>query len=355
MATYNSKRTYNKKLPEGGANYNSGPFAIIILDKGSGIDNIKNILANVYIDDNGLADDNIVVFATLSIKDSSTSSTDSILVTNNVTVSDLGNGNDYLESIIGNVNISDYGLGNESSLNITGAFFVIDSNNMLQPLGVLVTNDSRYELLPATRDYVEEIPGRHGEFDFGTEFKAKALELHVVTDEGYEPLQKAHLQRLFAKYLDPTKGYKTLIFSDDVEKTYIVKYSGKIDISNYPSWFEFVIPFKMSEPFIIGSIEKSITGTGTAKNDGTFETGIVVEIKGPATNPSLTIGTETMSYTGTIATGQTLVIDTDKKTAKIGSSNVIANYNGKFPMLQPGETLVTSSSNITIRWRDRWL
>ncbi|MDR7856067.1 distal tail protein Dit [Tissierella sp.] len=354
MANYNSNRIYNKKLTDGGANYNSGPFTIIILDNGSGIDDIKDILANIDILDTAISDELISLVATIDILDNSTSSDDAISIINNLNVSDSAIGNELL-SIMANLNVSDSGIGNDSDISIAGAFFVIDSNNILHPLGVLVTNDSRFELLPSTRDNTEEIPGRHGELDFGTEFKARPLELHVVTKEGYSPLEKSHLQRLFANYLNPTKGYKTLIFSDDVEKTYMVKYSGKIDITNHPTWFQFVLPFKMSNPFIIGSFEKSLIGSGSLINEGTFETGLIIEISGPTTNPTLTIGGKSLSYTGTIPSGQKLIIDTEKQTAKIGSTNAMANYNEAFPLLFPGETSVTAPSNVTIKWRDKWI
>lgn len=354
MANYNTRRTYNKKLPDSGANYNSAPFAIIVLDNGSGIDDIKDIFANIDVVDTGIADDNILLFANIEIVDQSNTSNDNISITSNVSISDNAIGNEFL-SIMANLKISDSGIGNDFGVSTAGAFFVIDSDNILHPLGVLVTGDSRYELLPATRDNSEEIPGRHGEIDFGSEFKARPLELSVVTNEGYAPLEKAHLQRLFAKYLNPTKGYKTLIFSDDVEKTYMVKYSGKIDLTNHPTWFQFVIPFKMSDPFIIGSFEKIRVGSGTLVNEGTFETGLIIEISGPATNPSLTIGGEVLKYNGTIPSGQKLIIDTEKEIAKIGSNNALADYNGMFPLLYPGETNVVAGNNVTIRWRNKWI
>lgn len=135
----------------------------------------------------------------------------------------------------------------------------------------------------------------------------------------------------------------------------MVKYSGKIDITNHPTWFQFVIPFKTSNPFIMGSFEKTQIGSGTLVNEGTFETGLIIEISGPVTNPSLTIGGQTLSYTGTIPNGQKLIIDTGKETAKIGSNNAMANYNGVFPLLYPGETSVTAPNNVIIKWRDKWL
>jgi len=354
MANYNSGRFYNKKLTVGGANYNSGPFTIIVLDNGSGLDDIKDIIANVDILDTGIADEKILLVANIEVIDQSVTSDDNISIINNISVSDNAIGNELL-SIVAHLNISDSGIGNDYGVSIVGAFFVIDSNNILHPLGVLVTGDSRTELLPSTRDSTEEIPGRHGEIDFGTEFKARMMELSIVTNNGYIPLEKAYLQRLFAKYLDPTKGAKTLIFSDDIEKSYLVKYSGKIDPTNHPTWFQFVLPFKMSDPFINGSFEKTLIGSGKLVNNGTYETGLIIEIASPATNPSLTIGGKTLSYTGTIPSGQKLIIDTDKETTKIDSTNAMAGYNGVFPLLYPGEISVTASSNVTIKWRDKWI
>lgn len=297
MATYNSARLYNHKITDGGANYNSAPFIIVISDSAIGQDFI---------------------------------------------------------SMQANISVSDVAEGFEN-IGVAGAFFSVDSNRYLQPLGVLVIGDSRYELLPATRDITEEIPGRHGEIDFGVQFTTRLLELHVATDEGNSSLQKAHLKRLFASYLDPTKGEKTLIFLDDMEKTYLVKYSGKIDVTEYPTWFEFTIPFKMSNPFIIGTFEKTLIGNGVLINDGTFETPLIIEISGPVTNPSVIIGTDTLTYTGTISSGQTLIINTENETVKIGNTNAMAGYNGIFPTLLVGSTNVTAVNNVLIRWRDRWL
>ena len=58
---------------------------------------------------------------------------------------------------------------------------------------------------------------------------ARLLELQVVTPDGLNAREKSRLKSLYAMYLDPTKGPKKLVFADDIEKTYMVKYSGKID------------------------------------------------------------------------------------------------------------------------------
>lgn len=356
MAKYNSGRIYNRRITDNGATYNSAPFIIVVLESGYVLDDIYNIVSGIYQTDEAEALDSITLATNINLTDQSTSTIDSITLSTNINIPDMGLSSDSLPSIKALVPIQDTGFSIDK-INIVGAYFVIDSNNVLQPLGVLVLKDSRIELIPSTRDITDEIPGMHGEFDFGTEFNSRAFDLHVATDEGYTPLEKAHLQRLFAKYLDPTKGAKTLIFSDDIEKTYVVKYSGKIDITQYPSWFEFTLPFKISNPFITGSFEKVLIGSGTLINSGTFETSLLIEITGPVTNPSLTVGGHLLSYAGIIPSGQTLVINSNggTGTVKLAGVNAMAGYNGVFPSLPPGSTNVTAGSNVTIRWKDKWL
>jgi predicted phage tail component-like protein len=355
MANYNSGRLYNHKIANGGTSYNSAPFVILVLESGYGLDEVKNRINSMQIFDNAISSDQIMLITDVQIADQSFSN-DFLSTIANVGLSDSGTGYDKIQNIKATIPIVDTGTGNEV-VNVAGAFFVIDSNNVLQPLGVIVLKDSHYELLPSTRDITDEVPGMHGEIDFGTEIKARNLELHVVTNNGLSPLEKSHLQRLIAKYLDPTKGAKTLIFSNDIEKTYNVKYSGKIDPTVYATWFEFTLPFKMSNPFIKGSFEKTLTGSGTLINNGTFETPLTIEITGPSTNPSLKIGNDTLLYTGTILSGQTLTIASNGSsgTVKLNGVNAISGYNGVFPSLQPGQTSVTANNNTTIRWRDCWL
>lgn len=235
------------------------------------------------------------------------------------------------------------------------AYFYVDLDSILHPLGLLVTGDSRYELLPSTRDNTEEIPGVHGEIDFGSELKARPLELHVVTEEGLSPIEKKQLQRLISMHLDPTKGVKSLVFADEPEKMYMVKYSGKIPLTNQATWFQFVIPFKMNDPFIIGTSEKNHSGAGTLVNEGTRETGLVIELKGPLVNPQIVINGEILYYDGEVPAGYTLIINTEKKTAIMGNLNVIDRFNEVFPFIYPGNNPVSASSNITFKWRDKWI
>jgi len=83
----------------------------------------------------------------------------------------------------------------------------------------------------------------------------------------------------------------------------------------------------------------------------------VIEIAGPVTNPSVTVGGQTLSYTGSLAAGDKVVIDTEKMTVTFNGVNALGSYSGGFPKLQPGDTEVTAAAGgtTTWKWRDRWV
>lgn len=353
MANYNSGRIYNKIMNDGGANYNSAPFFILILDYVLGNDNILSVSNNVDINENAISEETINSLSNINISES-LNATDLFDFINNLAVSDNINSEDAI-SVINNLNINENGYGIEF-ISLATTYFLIDEDSILSPLGVLITRDNREEILPTIKNFTEKVPGKNGEYKFKTEIKGKTLELTVVTDEGLTPQEKENLKNLFAEYLSPLNGEKSLTFANDIERQYKVRYSGRINIENYPTWFKFVIPFKMSSSFITGSFENVQIGSGTIENKGNVDTHMTIEIRGLATNPSLTIDGELLSYAGTINAGETLVIDTKKKTAKIGNTNVLNNWCKKFPVLKPETTVeVTASNNIIIKWRESWL
>jgi phage putative tail component, N-terminal domain len=236
------------------------------------------------------------------------------------------------------------------------AYFAI-SDGILKPLNVLVLRDSRTDLLPRVKDISEEIPGRHGEVSLSSKLQPRILELHVAVSEEFSVDERETIKRDLAKHLNPTLGAKSLVFADDIEKTYYVKYAGSIDLNQYPSWLEFTIPFKGSNPYILGTFDNAHIGSGIVENKGNVETPIIVKITGPASNPSITVGTATMQWSGEVADGKILVIDTEKMTVTYDGVNALNSYNRVFPKLPPGETEITvaGGGSTVIYWRDRWV
>lgn len=86
-----------------------------------------------------------------------------------------------------------------------------------------------------------------------------------------------------------------------------------------------------------------------------METSFIVEIIGDGTSPSVTVDGENMHYDGTLAAGDVLTIDTGKMTVTANGVNAMAKYNGVFPKLQVGDTVVTAGDNVTIKWHNRWI
>jgi phage-related protein len=231
----------------------------------------------------------------------------------------------------------------------------VDSAGLLQPLGVRVLRDNRMDLLPATRDYFEEVPGRDGEFDFGCDLEGQILELHCVIETTRATW--AVTRNLLAGYLNPKLGEQELTFNDESGVVYKVRYAGNIPLTFYPFAREFTIPFKMCKPHRLASTQSTLDETGKAVNAGNDETPFVVTITGPVTNPSVVVGTETMTYTGELTAGDTLIIDTEKMTVTFNGVNALGNYNNVFPMLAVGDNDVTIplTGTTVIAWTNRWI
>jgi len=232
----------------------------------------------------------------------------------------------------------------------------VDTNGILQPIGVTVLRDSREDLLPPTRDISETVSGLDGEFDFGSELNPRIIELYVRTDT-MTPEEREAMKRTIAEYLNPQNGAKTFLFEDNPSKMYYVICDGKIQVQSVKNWTTFIIPLKVCNAFIVSTELHTHTGSGTLTNEGTFETPLVIEITGPVTNPSIQVGSDTLTWEGTVGVSDTLKIDSEHMTVTFNGVNAIANYTGGFPKLQPGDTTVTATSGGTtvFKWRSRWI
>jgi predicted phage tail component-like protein len=233
--------------------------------------------------------------------------------------------------------------------------FSVDANDILQPLGVTCIGDNRDNLLPPTRDFFEEVPGRDGELDFGCEYMGYVLELHCMIEVA--PAARRAKLRELAGYLDPKAGVTTLVFADDPTRQWYVRYAGAIPVTQHPQWLDFTVPFRVSKPFIESVSQHSAITTGTIVNAGTVETPLIVLIDGPAASPQVSVAGYSMSYNGAVGTGETLTIDTEKLTCLLETTNAMKDYNGVFPKLQSGNNSlqVSPSGDTTVKWRDRWI
>lgn len=232
----------------------------------------------------------------------------------------------------------------------------IKKNGTLDPLGIRFLRDSRMSLMAPARSWDEETDGVDGSVDFGSSFDADQWILRCVSPDGLSHAEKQVLRLDLMTKLEALRTPDLLVWETDPEKGVYVRLDGRPEILDHREMFEIEIPLRV-DPFWISVDERSRAGTGTATNQGTVETPVMIQVLGPVTNPSVTVSGSALTYTGTLAGGDLLEIDTGKMTVKFNGVNALASYSGDFPKLQPGDNLVQAAAagTTTFRWHDRWI
>jgi len=232
---------------------------------------------------------------------------------------------------------------------------IIQDDGIISPFNIQSSMETRFTLMPETRDTTEEKEAADGDIDFGTELRTNFFILHGIIE--FSTVDERNLiESTLKAQLNECRSPQRIMYECAPGRYTLVRLTGKPEITRYVYHIEVRAEFK-ADPFWSSIEEHSITGSGILINAGTFETPLVIEITGPVTNPSVVIGDQTLTYTGTVPSGQTLVIDTGNQTVKLNGVNALDKYNDIFPMLQPGNIDVTAASGGTtvFKWRDRWL
>lgn len=251
----------------------------------------------------------------------------------------------------------------EESYMVPFADLMVMGNYMTIPFGLHVSRESTRPLFPQTREITEVIPGRDGEFDFGTEFEARLNTLVCYSPDDLSKVDIDKLKQSIAEFLNPKNGEKTLLFIDEPEKFYKFKFSGILEPTTYPTWFQISLPLKSSDPHAYATDEQVLTANGVLRNKGNEPTGIIIEIDGASTNPKATLDGSELRYEGQIPSGSTVVIDTFNMTAYSEDlsgkkTNVLANVQGEFVMAQSGDNnliINAGGGQMRVRMRSKWI
>ncbi len=242
-----------------------------------------------------------------------------------------------------------------------GVDLYVNENRILEPLDLVVLRDSRVDLFPRVKERVEEIPGRHGEVSFGSKLEPRILELHVVVKEEFTFAEREKKKREIAQCLNPTTGHKVLVFADEPDKQYYVKYSGIIDIDRqYTSWFEFTIPFKCNDPYIYSDTSKTklvSSGSTILTNSGNVSIPFIVKVYGVSDQPSIAIAGKVMQWDSDVEIGKVLIIDTGRLTAVYDGLNALPVHNKFFLKLAPGDNTVSvfGGGTFEFTWIEKWV
>lgn len=150
--------------------------------------------------------------------------------------------------------------------NINYVDFVITEDDILLPWNIQVVRDSKEELLPPTRDVSDEVDGVNGELYQGTEYEPKSLELSCVTTCDMTQEELYDLKHDIAAKLNPLSGTKSLVYLNEPDKKYMVDVASGVEVTTYPTWMRFTIPFVMYHPLPI-DISEDVPTNNTVESE----------------------------------------------------------------------------------------
>ncbi|WP_176519037.1 distal tail protein Dit [Priestia megaterium] len=230
--------------------------------------------------------------------------------------------------------------------------------------------DVKRPVLPPSVLTTSSIVGRSGAFLFYKQFGDYTIPVSFMLIKNSLSELRQSVRDLAAK-LDTNEPAK-LIFEDEPDKYINAIVSDDSTLSETAAIGSGTINFYCPDPYWYAITDDVFdywsTGTKTFTRKGTAESNPLIEILGTSSNGSLTLsnGTSTMTFTGQLNNGETLVLDSDLLTAYIlktdGTKVAVLDKldNLDFLVLSPDSNTITiSSSNftlvkLTVNCRSRW-
>lgn len=245
--------------------------------------------------------------------------------------------------------------------------------------GIIILRGSKAPILPETKDSTVTVPGMTGVYDYGATLGARMIELECAFVGFRSPADLQQAVRRFAAHLVDEYGRPRVMplridWEPDVE--YMVRYSGSLAIERLASLGTFTLPLLAADPFAYAVVDDvfSFTAPGNYRffRRGTAPSYPRIEIQGTSSgsgNAAITVelGGKAITYTGPLAAGETLVLDSDTLTAyretgggKVSAINDLDSLD--FPVAAPGNNELilavdgaATLKKATITCRSRWL
>lgn len=237
-----------------------------------------------------------------------------------------------------------------------------------------------WQVCGSLRNYTSAIPGRSGVADFGADFDYREINVscNIPPKKSFAAL--VSVLDDIAEWLDPADGLKQLIFDDVPNRYFMARLREKIDCERLlvRSAGSFDLKFFCPDPFAYAVADETYTISSTGshtvrRTKGNIASNPIYRIEGVITSSAsnyitiTTNGSELKIVNASLASGETLVVDTDMMTAYVEDSNGNTLRNGlaylkelNFPTLSVGNnTVVVATNNATfvsleIEAKSRW-
>ena len=235
-----------------------------------------------------------------------------------------------------------------------------------------------WQASPALRNSFVTIPGKYGVADFGSDSAERIITVHgnIYPQRSFAAL----VSRLddMAEWLDPAHGAKQIIFDDVPDRYFTARLSEAVDCERLILQAgAFDLRFVCPDPHAYTLTDETYTITTAGSHEvrrlkGNTDSEPVYQLKGVISSGtssyvSLRTNNEELRIVGPLASGETLIIDTGKVTAKVVDSQGETLRNGlpcleelNFPVLQKGVNTVQISTvgatfaELKIQAMSRW-
>lgn len=211
---------------------------------------------------------------------------------------------------------------------------------------------------------------RSGSLFFSKRFESAAIQVLLRINTTSRAVLRQRIRDLAVFF--HTEGLARLIFSDEPDKYINATVGGESPISETAVFGDILVNFYCPDPFWYAINDDIRTITSTGNNAmvvrGTAHSYPLINIRGVSTTGFITIATggNSMRYTGALANGEVLVLDSELMTAFIQRANTripvmhrLSNLD--FLVLTSGSNtinVVTSNftlQNVVVEARARWL
>jgi len=237
---------------------------------------------------------------------------------------------------------------------------------------------TNWQASPALRNSFVAVPGKPGVADFGSSIAEKIITVrcNIYPQRSFAGLVSA-LDDM-AEWLNPEHGLRQLVLDDVPDRYFTARLTEAVDCNRLIlSAGAFDLKFVCPDPFAYALTDESYTLTAAGANTvtrskGNTDSEPVYLLKGTissgaATYISLRTNNEELRVTGPLASGETLVIDSGKLTAKVVDAQGETLRNGlpclqelNFPVLRKGANTVTIAATgatfteLRIQAMSRW-
>jgi predicted phage tail component-like protein len=232
---------------------------------------------------------------------------------------------------------------------------------------------------PALRNSFVQIPGKAGVADFGSDSAERVftVKCNIYPQQSFTALA-ARLDAV-AGWLDPANGLQRLVLDDVPDRFFMARLQDVLDCERLiRSAGAFELKFVCPNPhgYAITDEQFTITNTGSravtrAKGNTTSEPEYRLKATIPAgTGNQVTITTngQQLAIGGPLASGETLIIDSELMTAKVVDANGATLRNGlplltelNFPTLRTGNNTITITATgsatftqLQVQAKSRW-